>query len=63
MKFNIHDEIKYVPLPAHKEPMWEEAMGILIQWILEIDEFGVLNKEMEPQDEPFQKVPKRDVAK
>lgn len=37
MKFNVHVSIEFVPLPVEQEPMWDEAMQILTQWMMEID--------------------------
>ncbi len=37
MKLQININVEYVPLPEDKYFAWEEAMNILIGWLMEIN--------------------------
>ncbi|MBT7070950.1 MAG: hypothetical protein HN975_08675 [Anaerolineae bacterium] len=36
MKFQVNLNVEYVPLPEDKYAAWEEAMRILVRWLMEI---------------------------
>ena len=37
MKLQVNLNIEYVPLPEDKYLAWEEAMNILLGWLMEVD--------------------------